>query len=190
MTSISEVVDEVHWVTTDPTGPLFNAVGALAKRTPRLLMLSATPSLTNQRAYLGLLHLLDPDVYRLDDIAGFRQRLALRAELAQMMLTFKPSLPNFHLRRVVRRLIEQFPNDQPLAALADNLSGILEHAAGLTPSPRTANGRSMPCGRMSRRHTDCIADCCGPAVRARSRTVSLSADGRCLRRKKSRLSNT
>ncbi len=124
------VVDEAHRITSDPTSPLFSAVGALAKRTPRLLMLSATPSLTNQRAYLGLLHLLDPDVYQIDDIAGFRQRLELRAELAQMMLTFKPSLPNFHLRRVVRRLVEQFPNDQRLAKLTEDLAGILDNAAG------------------------------------------------------------
>ena len=115
------VVDEAHRVTADPTAPAFNAVGALAKRTPRLLMLSATPALTNQRAYLGLLHLLDPDVYSLDDTSGFRQRVTLRAEIAQMMLTFKPSLPNFHLRRVARRLIEQFPNDQRLGVLANRL---------------------------------------------------------------------
>ena len=124
------VVDEAHRITSDPMSPLFSAVGAFAKRTPRLLMLSATPSLTNQRAYLGLLHLLDPDVYQLDDTAGFRQRLELRAELAQMMLTFKPSLPNFHLRRVVRRLVEEFPNDQRLAKLAEDLAGLLGHAAG------------------------------------------------------------
>ena len=44
-----------------------------AHRAKRLLLLSATPVLHHEAAFLAMLHLLDPDAYALEDLDGFRR---------------------------------------------------------------------------------------------------------------------
>ena len=51
----------------------------------RLLLLSATPTLhSDEVGFQALLHLLDPVVYPLGDLAGFRTRLARHETVAQL----------------------------------------------------------------------------------------------------------
>lgn len=69
------VVDEVHNIAGGDDATRYDALSTLAHAIPRLLLLSATPLLHNEDTFLRMLHLLDPDVYRLDDAEGFRRRV-------------------------------------------------------------------------------------------------------------------
>ncbi len=68
------IVDECHRM--QPGGVLFKRVSVLSKKTPHVLLLSATPGRQHADAYLALLHLLQPDAYALDDHKGFEKKLA------------------------------------------------------------------------------------------------------------------
>lgn len=132
------VVDEAHRATGDPSQPIFQALHPLAHRTPRLLLLSSTPALNHERAFLGLLHLLEPTIYRLDDLAGFKDRLERRADLSQIILTFGPDQPNFHLRSAIRRLVEHFPDDPRIVHLAARAEPLLSSGADVDANERAA----------------------------------------------------
>ena len=68
------IVDEAHHLTVTLRGgevqpsPLYSRVRELSQCATRLLLLSATPVHSNEAGFLGLLHLLDPTVYRLDAV--------------------------------------------------------------------------------------------------------------------------
>lgn len=66
------IVDECHRM--QPGGPLYKRVSILSKHTPHVLLLSATPARHHADAYLALLHLLQPDVYRLEDMTSFEAK--------------------------------------------------------------------------------------------------------------------
>jgi ATP-dependent helicase HepA len=78
------VIDEAHRVaqTDDPEKPRYRSLCALAHSAPRLLLLSATPVMSQHTTQLGLLHLLDPNLYRWTDRTAFERRYELRSQLA------------------------------------------------------------------------------------------------------------
>ena len=86
------IIDEAHHVTGASARELsmFTAVSDVAKRTPRLLLLSATPALGNEAAFLKLLHLLDPETYPLDSISAFRRRVESRQQVAEIVSALTP----------------------------------------------------------------------------------------------------
>jgi len=77
------IVDECHRM--QPGGPLYKRVAMLSKHAPHLLLLSATPGRQHADAYLGLLHLLQPDAYRLDDVRAFESKLAAFDAVAELL---------------------------------------------------------------------------------------------------------
>ena len=110
------VIDEAHrltgnHVTTDPG--LYAEIAAAAPAIERVLLLSATPALHNERGFLEMLHLLDPGTYRLDDEAGFRRRIKSRQALAEIVAGLTPDNVLF-LDRSLDRLAELFRDDAPL----------------------------------------------------------------------------
>ncbi len=77
------VVDECHRM--QPGGVLFKRVAVLSKASPHVLLLSATPARQHPDAYLALLALLQPQVWRLDDLAAFRTRLAAHDQVVALL---------------------------------------------------------------------------------------------------------
>ena len=71
------VVDECHRM--QPGGVLYKRVAMLSKRTPHVLLLSATPARQHPDAWLALASLLQPQQWRLEDIAAFTAALDARA---------------------------------------------------------------------------------------------------------------
>jgi ATP-dependent helicase HepA len=130
------IVDEAHHVAElvgapDPSGrERFKLYQRLARSTARLLLLSATPALHNEAAFLALLHLLEPEVYRLDDVNLLRSRLDARQEVGRFLVSFNESSPAFSLRRGLARLTELVPDDPHLSGLAGGLREMLEAEAG------------------------------------------------------------
>lgn len=124
------VVDEVHNIAAlHDAGPerdgIYASLVELTAAVPRLLLLSATPLLNNERTFLAMLHLLDPDIYRLDDIDGFRQRVRDRRELGTAFFTFRHDAPGFLLKEKVDALRLMFPSDPQLGGLLDGVEAAL-----------------------------------------------------------------
>jgi len=125
------IVDEVHNLAGGADPDRYAALSSLAHAVPRLLLLSATPLLHNEDTFLRMLHLLDPDVYRLDDIDGFRRRVRERQALGTAFFTFRTDVPSFLLREKVAALRTMFEGDPQLGRLLDEVEGSLANPGAL-----------------------------------------------------------
>ena len=121
------VIDEAHRVASLAASEVsgdrttFDAVRRLAHRVPRLLLLSATPAANHESQFLAMLHLLEPQHYRLDDVAAFQARVAARAEIGQKLLTLTDDSRPFILKLTINGLLALFPDDGCLRALSETL---------------------------------------------------------------------
>jgi ATP-dependent helicase HepA len=135
------VVDEAHHLTAlayadSPAARApFLALGRLARAAERLLLLSATPALNHEQGFLAMLHLLDPEVYRLDGIEAFRRRVAQRQEIGRLILPLKEGAHPLVLKRTLERLRGTFPDDEDLGRLIGELTTALAEP-GLDPADR------------------------------------------------------
>lgn len=107
----------------------FTEFTRLCRSTERLLLLSATPVLNNERDFLTMLHLLDPQVYALDDLERFRERVRNRQEVGHLLLSLQEGSGAFTLRSSIQRLRQCFSDDATIASLADDL----EQSVATTP---------------------------------------------------------
>lgn len=120
------VVDEAHRLTdaAEPSLSPYRELAQLAHSTPRLLLLSATPSTSRPQAHLGLLHLLDPVLYRWDDYPQFVQRFGTRRVLANAVFgldaDFEPLLPG-----AVAEISDLIPGDTAFHALSAEVLDLL-----------------------------------------------------------------
>src|SRR5205823_9578604 len=103
------------------------------------LLLSATPVLSNERDFLAMLHLLDPQVYRLGDLEAFRARVEKRQEVGHLLLSLQEGSPSFLLRSGIAQLREHFPADPPLSQLGADL----ERALADNPLDAAARDRAI-----------------------------------------------
>ena len=125
------VIDEAHQVASLYRGnPLemlqFEAIRKLALVAPRLLLLTATPLLHNERDYLTMLHLLDPEIYQLDDIDGFRSRVSQRQAIAEACFVLRADTTNGFLRDVVQQIADQLSADRVVKELSATLIARLD----------------------------------------------------------------
>ncbi len=120
------VVDEAQNLISDnhKFSTEYESLKEIAGRAHRLLLLSATPVLGNERTLLALLHLLDPISYRLDDEVAFRQKLAKRQDFGRLLLTIRPDQNPVFLRMSLRSLRELVPGDE----LAESLVARIEQS--------------------------------------------------------------
>ena len=122
------VIDEAHHVAAPGAGPvvsrLYELLRRVARRTDRLLLLSATPILRNEEGFLRMLHLLDPAVYPLEDIEGFRLRIRHRQALAEVVAMLTPDNALF-LDEPLDDLAERIPDDDRLQRLIAGLKTLL-----------------------------------------------------------------
>jgi len=99
----------------------FTVIQRLAHQVDRLLLLSATPALNHEKTFLAMLHLLDPVTYRLEDVAGFKERVHLRQDIGRLLLSFKESAPSFVLKTSIGKLRSLFAQDPRLFVLTERL---------------------------------------------------------------------
>ena len=122
------VVDEAQNLISDnhKDSEAYESLKEIAARAHRLLLLSATPVLGNERTLLALLHLLDPISYRLDDEVAFRQKLAKRQDFGRLLLTIRPDQNPVFLRMSLRSLLELVPGDELAKSLVATIEQSLE----------------------------------------------------------------
>lgn len=122
------VVDEAHHLSSqeDAVGQsLFDLVRASAVGVQALLLLSATPALADSASFLRMLHLLDPIVFPLDDLAGFRKRIEARQAVAEIVAGLVPENA-LVMENDLERVLAVFGNDEVLQAHIDRLRPIVQ----------------------------------------------------------------
>ena len=122
------VVDEAqNLISNHPgTNATYETLQDIAHRARRLLLISATPVLGNEKTLLALLHLLDPVAYRLDDEEAFLRKLERRQDFGRLLLTVKPDQNPVFLRRSLRSLQELAPDDDLVANLVTSIEDYLQ----------------------------------------------------------------
>lgn len=137
------VVDEAHRLTevADAAQTPYRELAELAHSTQRLVLLSATPTIARPRAQLGMLHLLDPDLYRWDDLSRFTQRFEDRRVLANAVFgldaDFEPLLPG-----VIAEISDLLPDDVTFRKLAARVTGLLTDDGDLVEESQRITLRS------------------------------------------------
>lgn len=120
------VIDEAHHLTTaaPSKAALYDDLVATTPSIERILLLSATPALHNERGFLRMLHLLDPRGYPLDSEEAFKKRVADRQALAEIVAALAPENA-FYLDSALDQLAEMFPDDVRLQEEAGRLRDLL-----------------------------------------------------------------
>lgn len=122
------VVDEAHHLsrqTASVKNELYSLLQSFATKVPRLLLLSATPVLSDSAGFLRVMHLLDPIVFPLEDLVGFQRRLESRQMVAEVVSTLVPE-NLWSISDELDRLSESFSDDDVLNALVSNLRQVVQ----------------------------------------------------------------
>ncbi|RGA04365.1 restriction endonuclease subunit R [Microbispora triticiradicis] len=134
------IVDEVHRLaqTAGPDDPSYRALAALAHSSPRLLLLSATPVMSHQATQLGVLHLLDPELYRWTDRAAFEHKYKLRSQLASSVHALDSDY-TYLLPSAIEHIRALLPSaDYRFAELSRRILELLDDEDELLPNADTA----------------------------------------------------
>lgn len=116
------IVDEAHHLarmadSNDASlAARFARLEEVALNSPRLLLLSATPALHNEQAFLAMLRLLDPALHRHTTVTDLRERLEARAGLGRLFLGLQPGLPGVLLRSRFAEIASTFADDDVVVA--------------------------------------------------------------------------
>jgi ATP-dependent helicase HepA len=135
------VVDEAHHL-ADGTDGYAQAIAELAHAAPRLLLLSATPALSDARTFLFLLTLLDREAYQTEQPEAFDELLASRREVGRLLLGLNAEGSSIVLRRRAQQAAQMFPGD-PV---------VVELSARLQEASRTPGGATTDLARDLRTH--------------------------------------
>ncbi len=161
------VVDEAHLLVQDrdDTDPIYRALCDLVHPASKVLLLSATPVTSSHTTHLGLLHLLEPNVYKWSEREAFEERYNHRAELANHVLSLDaefhellPSTIDIVKGRCPRRTAGSGP--WPIKC---SVSSTLRETSATGPRRRNSRHASLNFERTSAKHTGCIAASSGTA---------------------------
>lgn len=118
------IVDEAHHLVGSTSGPLAESgsnLRVLSRESSVLLLLSATPALSDRQSFLALLNILDPLSHPLDDVEGFAVKLEKRREFGRLLLSLDPTGPALVLRQRAAEAVRIFADDPVVAELAPRL---------------------------------------------------------------------
>lgn len=123
------VIDEVHHIAKQYVNDLKETILCdyiikACHKAERLLLLSATPVIGNEKGFLFTLHLLDPSIYSLDDLSSFRKKIENRQVIADLIDKIAYGNPAF-LADIIDELPNLFPEDAILTQLTEQLREIL-----------------------------------------------------------------
>ncbi len=130
------VIDEAHHVISreGPAAEDYRRLAKLAHSAERILLLTATPVLSDEAATLALLHLIDPVSYPVEDTVGFRSRLDRRQRYAELALALDPEVPMPLLVSTVKQIAALLTDDPAItrfsaALLSPDLGRVEQRAA-------------------------------------------------------------
>jgi ATP-dependent helicase HepA len=127
------VIDEAHhlsswaWSENPIEQHIFSIVNeATCDLQRRVILLSATPVLHNERSFLAMLHLLDPQVYSLDSLDLFKERVQFRQEIAECMLSLTETESNSFVSDALNELDAILTDDVEFQSLRVRLLELIE----------------------------------------------------------------
>ena len=117
------VIDEAHRIISreGPAAEDYRHLAKLAHSAERILLLTATPVLSDDAATLALLHLIDRGLYRVEDTEGFRSRLDRRQRYAELALALDPEVPMPLLVSTVKQIAALLTDDPAIARFSTAL---------------------------------------------------------------------
>jgi ATP-dependent helicase HepA len=104
----------------------YHCIEKISQMSNGLLLLSATPVLNNEKEFLAMLHLLDPDNYSLKDVESFTARIQNRQNLGRLLLAFREEASSFLVRKSLAGFLEMFPEDYVLKNLIESLQAYMQ----------------------------------------------------------------
>lgn len=122
------VIDEAHHLSSDRDEngvSLFGLVSQYAPSVTAMLLLSATPALTDTQGFLKMLHLLDPVAFPVDDLDGFRRRIESRQLIAELVARLIPENA-LVMEDDLDRLVVAFKDDALLQSRVERLRPIVQ----------------------------------------------------------------
>ena len=144
------VIDEAHhisswaWSSVPTERETFDAIReSTSDLRRRVILLSATPVLHNEKSFLAMLHLLDPHVYPLDSLNSFKERVRLRQEIAECMLSLTETESNFFLVDTLTELGNFLIGDIEFQSLRADLVKLLNEDVSESDPTRIALIRAI-----------------------------------------------
>ena len=144
------VVDEAHhlsswaWSSSPEERSIYDLVAeATSEISRRVLLLSATPVLHNEKSFLAMLHLLDPQVYSLDGLVEFKRRIQMRQEIAERVADLREDEQNYFLADTLDALGELLADDQEFHYLRRTLACLIDDDVDEDDKQRIALIRAM-----------------------------------------------
>ena len=115
------VIDEAHRMAelARRNEDLERRLTQAAHNTPGLLLLTATPMHSGATGFLRLLNLIDPEVYRLDDVESFNRRLQMRQEQAAKIELLRSNVPTRIVLKILREFTDDYGRDSQLLPLLE-----------------------------------------------------------------------
>jgi len=150
-------VDEAHHLVAGAFAQATSAraayerINTLASLTPRLLLLSATPVVNNEREFLAMLHLLDPETYPLDDLEAFKKKVSNRQAIGKLLINLKESAHAVPLRGSLQKIGQTFADDARVQDLVSRLLEVVQDKEARAPLIRTIRVHLSETYRLHRR---------------------------------------
>ena len=145
------VMDEAHHLAKLQTSEkaqgqaTYTHIAQLSHEAERLLLLSATPVLHHEREYLGMLHLIDPDQYGLDEKSqeAFLHRVEHRQTVADNYYSLQPDAADYFIKDALEELAEHFAGDARLKELSLKIRELIEQGRPEDEEVRAAAIRTI-----------------------------------------------
>ena len=118
------VVDEAHRLARNDNES-YRILLSASRQARGVLLLSATPLLEDSASLLRMLHLLSPEVHKLDELEEFQRALTSRDDIASLFGNLTEDSPPLFLRSAVEGLREVLTEDRVLADLLDDVEAAL-----------------------------------------------------------------
>ena len=116
---------------------LYERLSELARRVPRVLLLTGTPVLHQEDGFLAMLHLLDPQGYRLEDRESFRRRVRDRQTIAEATSDLSDDASPLFVGDALERLETLFKEDQRLVELCGAVRNLAAAETGARDRARS-----------------------------------------------------
>jgi len=114
------VIDEAHNLNSEKTPELYGLVKDKTKTINRLLLLSATPVLHNEKLFHEMLQVLDPSLYRPDEFEKFRAQVKNEKALNEVIQNLTPESFLF-INDTMDQLCQMFPKDEQIKEYSETL---------------------------------------------------------------------
>ncbi len=118
------ILDEAHHIVADTNKYSLEKkefIIELTKKSEKLLMLTATPGIGNERILFNLLQILEPITYMEKYFNTFKEKLLKQREQGSFLRTLKSNTSPFLLKRNLSKVSSLFPNDDICLTIANDI---------------------------------------------------------------------